>query len=61
MTRSSPRASTRALYLTVTLAMAACQDGGELASPAAPSLSDPFVPVYRQTPGDVMERRQALT
>ena len=61
MTRSSPRASTRALYMTVTLTLAACQDGGELASPAAPSLSDPFVPVYRQTPSDVMERRQALT
>ena len=61
MTRSSPRAPTRALYIAVTLTLAACQDGGELASPAAPSLSDAFVPVYRQTPSDVMERRQALT
>ena len=61
MNRSSLRAPTCALYIAVTLTLAACQDGGELASPAAPSLSDPFVPVYRQTPSDVMERRQALT
>ena len=61
MTRSSLRALTRALHMTVALTLAACQDRGELASPAAPPLSDSFVPVYRQTPSDVMERRQALT